>query len=71
MNKSILQLETLSCPSCVAKIEAAVKNIDGVETVKVGFNSSKVTVTYDEKVESKEVFSDAISKLGYEVISQK
>ena len=44
MKKATLQLETLSCPSCMAKIEGAVKNIDGVEkdTIKVLFNASKL-----------------------------
>ncbi len=71
MSKSILQLETLSCPSCVAKIEAALNRIDGVEEVKVGFNSSKVTVSYDDTIEDKTIFKDAVSKLGYDVLSQK
>lgn len=71
MSKSILQLETLSCPSCVAKIEAALNRIDGVKEVKVGFNSSKVTVSYDDTIEDKTIFKDAVSKLGYDVLSQK
>ncbi|ELB74766.1 hypothetical protein OM9_02586 [Enterococcus faecium EnGen0057] len=30
MEKAILQLETLSCPSCMQKIEGAVKSVNGV-----------------------------------------
>ncbi len=30
MKKATIQLEDLACPSCAMKIEAAVKNINGV-----------------------------------------
>ena len=67
MSKSILQLETLSCPSCVAKIEAALNRIDGVEQVKVGFNSSKVTVSYDDKpYEEKTIIDHSASEISTE-----
>ena len=38
------QLETLTCPSCIAKIEGALNKQSGVEEAKVLFNSSKVKV---------------------------
>ena len=31
MEKAILQLETLSCPSCMQKIEGAVKSVNGID----------------------------------------
>ena len=42
MQKATIQLETLTCPSCVQKIDSAVKSLKGVEkeSVKVSFNSS-------------------------------
>ena len=63
------QLETLTCPSCITKIEGVLSKEDGVEEAKVLFNSSKVKVTYDEdKVASTEI-SALIKKLGYPVLS--
>ena len=49
MEKAILQLETLSCPSCMQKIEGAVKSVNGVDkdSIKVLFNSSKVKTNFD------------------------
>ena len=43
MQKAILQLETLACPTCMQKIAGAIANVDGVEktSVKVLFNASK------------------------------
>lgn len=69
MQKATIQLETLACPSCMQKIDSAVKSLAGVdkESVKVLFNSSKVKLNFDsEKVSIKEI-EDAITKLGYEV----
>lgn len=73
MKKSTIELETLTCPSCVQKIENATKSLQGVEkdSVKVSFNSSKVKFDFDEeKISNKEV-EDAITALGYDVIKSK
>ena len=40
MANATFQLETVSCPSCVAKIEGALKKTPGVEQAEVLFNSS-------------------------------
>lgn len=73
MKQATLQLETLSCPSCMAKIEGAVKNIEGVEkdTVKVLFNASKLKLDFDEENTSLDEIKKAINKVGYEVESAK
>ncbi|HNR04320.1 MAG TPA: heavy-metal-associated domain-containing protein [Bacillota bacterium] len=69
MKKAAIQLETLTCPSCMLKIENAVKSLEGVEreSVSVSFNSSKVKLDFDdEKISIKDI-ENAINKLGYEV----
>jgi len=69
MKKATIQLETLTCPSCMQKIENAVKSLDGVEreSISVSFNSSKVKLDFDdEKISIKDI-ENAINKLGYEV----
>jgi len=73
MSKATITLETLSCPSCLQKIESAVKGLDGVDqsSVKVLFNSSKVKINFEEdKVTIKEI-EKAIEDLGYPVIKSK
>lgn len=69
MKKATIQLEALTCPSCVLKIERAAKALDGVEkeSVKVLFNSGKVKLDFDEKKLSLENIEKAITALGYEV----
>ncbi|PRY75633.1 heavy-metal-associated domain-containing protein [Alkalibacterium olivapovliticus] len=72
MEKVIIKLETLSCPSCMQKIENAVKGVDGVEkeSVKVLFNSSKVKTAFDQNKTSGEAIEKVIEDLGYPVIKK-
>ncbi|MDT2801407.1 cation transporter [Vagococcus lutrae] len=73
MQKATIQLETLTCPSCMQKIENGVKSLEGVskESLKVLFNSSKVRVEFDdEKVSIKDI-EHVIDKLGYEVLKSQ
>lgn len=69
MKKAIIQLETLACPSCVKKIENALKLLSGVDkdSVKVLFNSSKAQFDFDEEKTSLEAAVKAVTALGYEV----
>ncbi|SDK00596.1 Copper chaperone CopZ [Jeotgalicoccus aerolatus] len=73
MQKATIQLETLSCPSCIQKIDNAVKGLDGVEkdSVKVMFNASKIKADFDETVTTVESIENVIEKLGYPVIKSK
>ena len=73
MKQATLQLETLTCPSCLQKIEKAVTRLDGVDsdTLKVLFNSSKVKYDFDEEVIQIEAVEKAIDQLGYEVLKSR
>src|SRR5690625_31114 len=73
MQKATIQLETLSCPSCLQKIDNAVKGIKGVEedSVKVMFNASKVKVNFDSEAVAIENIEKPIEDLGYPVIKSK
>ena len=70
MQKATIQLETLTCPSCMLKIEGAVKSIDGIdkESLNVSFNTSKVKVNFHDQQTSIKDIENAIDKLGYEII---
>ncbi|GEM05914.1 metal transporter [Halolactibacillus miurensis] len=62
-----IKLEQLGCPSCVKKIEVGVKQQDGVNSVDVLFNSSKVKVDFDEETITRKDIEVVIEKLGYTV----
>lgn len=69
MQAATIQLETLTCPACMQKIETAVKQLNGVikDSVTVSFNSSKVKLNFDEQQISIKQIEEAITRLGYEV----
>jgi len=73
MKKVTIQLETLSCPSCLQKIENAVKKVTGVEkdSVEVLFNASRVRTNFDASTVTVEQIEQAIEALGYEVLRSK
>lgn len=73
MKKVTIQLGTLTCPSCVQKIDKAVKSLAGVEqeSVNVLFNSSKVKLNFDAEKLSVKKIEAAITALGYEVIKSQ
>lgn len=73
MQKATIQLETLSCPSCLQKIENAVKGLAGVnkDSLKVLFNASKVKVEFDPETIHMDEIENAIENLGYSVIKSK
>jgi copper chaperone len=73
MKSATIQLETLTCPSCMQKIVGALKGLDGVDkdSAKVLFNSSKAKLDFDEDKVSIEEIEGAIKKLGYGVIKSK
>lgn len=73
MSKATIHLESLSCPSCLQKIEVAVKGVDGVDSdsVKVLFNSSKVKLNFDDTMSPIDTIEQAIEKMGYSVIKSK
>lgn len=69
MKKATLHLETLTCPSCMAKIEGALKSLDGIDkdTLSVSFNTSRVKVDFDDNKLAIETIQKKITDLGYEV----
>ena len=46
--KKRFDLEDLDCASCAAKMEAAIKKLDGVEDATVSFLTQKMTVVADD-----------------------
>ncbi|NLD24097.1 MAG: heavy-metal-associated domain-containing protein [Bacteroidales bacterium] len=73
MKTATIQLETLTCPSCIQKIEGAMKKLDGVdqESVNVMFNASRVKANFDDEKVSIDEIEKVITRLGYGVENSK
>ena len=57
--RKVYKLEDLDCANCAAKMETAIKKIDGVQSATVNFLSQKLTVEADEAV-----FEDVLKKIA-------
>ena len=45
--KKTFKLENLDCANCVAKIEDAIKKIDGIKSASVSFFAQKIEIEFD------------------------
>jgi copper chaperone CopZ len=66
MKKTLLRSQELSCPSCVAKIEGALKALNGVSDAKVFFNTGKIEVQHDPQIVQPDALVKAVKSVGYE-----
>jgi copper chaperone len=71
MTQKTYQLETVSCPSCIKKIEGMLKQTEGIKNSEVLFNSSRVKVEFDDTLISSALIKGKIHQLGYKVLSEK
>ena len=64
--KTQLRSQELSCPSCVAKIEKALKAVDGVEDARVHFNTGRIEVEHDPQKVGAVKLVEVVRSVGYE-----
>jgi copper chaperone CopZ len=55
--KKVFELEELNCANCAAKMEEAVRKIDGVTNASVSFMTQKLTIEADG-----EMFDEIVKK---------
>ncbi len=46
--KKVYKLQDLDCANCAAKMEDAIRRIDGVQEASVSFMAQKLTITADD-----------------------
>jgi len=51
-------LDGLGCASCAAKMEKAIKNLNGVNEVSINFSTRKLVLESDEAIDNKELIID-------------
>ena len=64
--KTQLGSQELTCPSCISKIEKALKSLDGVQNAKVHFNTGRIEVEHESEKVNSEALVEAVRKAGYE-----
>ncbi|MDN5844366.1 MAG: cation transporter [Alcaligenaceae bacterium] len=71
MKQVTFNMEPFTCPSCITKIEKTIAKMEGIQTVKVMFNSGRVRVEFDEAHTHADALQSTIERLGYPVLSSK
>ena len=64
--KTLLRSQDLSCPSCVAKIEKALRNVAGVTDAKVHFNTGRIEIEHDPATAPAAKLVQTVRQVGYE-----
>lgn len=68
MERTVLNVEGMSCSHCENAIKKAVGALDGVSTVTVDLKGKTVTVEYDGSKVSLDRIKTEIEDQGYEVV---
>lgn len=69
MNVS-LQVEGMTCASCVGRVEAALKKVDGVQSASVNLATERADITLAKPVD-RQVLIQTIEQTGYDVPASK
>lgn len=67
MENVTLNVSGMSCGHCVKAVEENVGKLNGVNSVKVDLETSKVEVTFESEKLSLDTIKETIDDQGYEV----
>ncbi len=68
LKKTALQVNGMTCASCVGHVEEALRELAGVQSAVVNLATGKATVTYDAEKVSVKAMKNTVDELGYEVV---
>lgn len=69
MEKTILNVDGMSCEHCVKAVTNAVSALPGVNNVSVNLSAKTVEVEYDSAQSSLDKIKNEIEDQGYDVVS--
>ena len=65
MKKVQFDIQGMTCSSCSAHVEKAVKNLEGIQNINVSLLSNNMFVEYDEKKLNNDKIINAVIEAGY------
>lgn len=65
----MVQVKGLHCISCVARLERALRRVEGVHSSKVDLRRETVDLAYEPEVLDERAISSVIEDTGFEVVS--
>ncbi|MBI5474024.1 MAG: copper-translocating P-type ATPase [Ignavibacteriae bacterium] len=66
-----LPVEGMTCASCVARVEKALKKVDGVEQTSVNLATEKAAISFDPAKVSVAQLQSAVAEVGYTLVAPK
>jgi P-type Cu+ transporter len=66
-----LPVEGMTCASCVARVEKALKKVEGVSDVNVNLATEKVTLSFDTSKVNLSKFTEVVEDAGYVLLHPK
>ena len=70
MKEILLQVDGMSCPSCIRHIDSALRALDGVATIEVRLREGTVVVRHDPASAPEDALAEAVRGAGYDVRSR-
>ncbi len=67
LKELIIEIEGMTCTSCEMRLERAINKISGITKVKVSYEKSKASITFEADKVTKEAIFECIEKAGYKV----
>ena len=64
MHKQDYIIDGMTCAACVASVERAISNVEGVKDVHVNLMTHKASVSFDEPIDDSKVI-EAVEETGY------
>ena len=64
-------VEGLGCAACVARVENAIKSVEGVKGCNVSLASNTAQVEYDNSVTGAAALRKAVQAAGYDIIVEE
>jgi Cu+-exporting ATPase len=62
-----LDVQGMTCASCVRRVERALRAVPGVQDASVNFATHQASVTYDAATTTRDALAQAVRKAGYDV----
>jgi len=64
--KKQFEISGMSCNHCVANVEKAINQLEGIDKVKIHLKKNQGVVKFDEAKVSAEQIASAVTEAGYE-----
>lgn len=69
-NKKTLTIEGMHCEHCAKKVESTLKNINGIDKVKVNLSKKEATIYSKIKIDNQTI-QDSFKELDFKIVNIK